>query len=484
MELSTHLEENIRTAESLLPIGRSFDLISRQMLLGRTRAYFLGINGFCQTDLLQQIFSDLQNPLYMTDDAVRDIQAYLRARIGYVQVRLVSSWEEILRQVLSGPSVLLIDGFERAILLDVRSYPARGISEPDSEQVTRGPRDGFVETLLFNTNLIRRRIRSPKLTFSLHTLGTDSQTDVALAYMEGLADEILLQKLRDALASLKVSSLTMGAKSLEELLVQKRWFNPLPSLHKTERPDVACSCLMEGHILILVDNTPVVLLLPSTVFQFTQSPDDYYFSPVVGSYFRLVRFGCILVSLLLLPIFLLLTAYYPAFTEKYGLLTSGPMPKGQLLFYVLAVEFLLDLFKYSAAHSSSRFSGSLSIIGGLIIGDIAIQLRWASLEVLFYAAVTLLTTLTLSSVEFGDGLRIYRIFLILTTALLGLPGFLGGLCLILLSVCTTPTFGGMSYLWPLFPFNKKALGRLLLRCPTPEAQPSSVWNREPKEPDP
>lgn len=475
--LSVSLEENVEYLKTLLPIGTSFDLVYRHLYLGDTPAYWLGVNGFCRTEILQQIFSDLQNPLYVKDGQVEDIVRYMNSKIGYAQVTLSDSWTDILRNVLSGPSVLFIHGFAQAILIDVRTYPTRSIAEPDAEKSTRGARDGFVETLLFNANLIRRRVRSPELTFAIHSLGTESKTDVAVAYLGHCVNKELLHTLTQTLQNLNITSLTMGAKSLEELLVKKHWWNPLPSIQLTERPDVACSYLLEGHILIIVDNSPAVLILPGTIFQFTQSPEDYNKSPLVGSYFRLMRLACIPVSLLLMPLFLLLTAYFPEFTQKWQLLHTENLTAARLLVYVLAVEFILDLFKYSASVSSSHFSGSLSIVGGLIISDIAVSLNWASIEVLFYAAVTLLASLSISSVEFSDALRVYRILLVLVTGFFGLPGFLIGVTLVSLSVFTTPTFGGLSYFWPLFPFNGKALRTLLFRSPTYKAQPSKVWDR-------
>ena len=359
----------------------------------------------------------------------------------------------------------------------MRTYPTRGMAEPDLEKVTRGSRDGFVETLLLNANLIRRRVRSPRLCFSMHSVGTESRTDVAIAYLENTVNKELLDKISRTIDSLQVTSLTMGAKSLDELILPKRWWNPLPSIQITERPDVACSYLEEGHILLLVDNSPVVLILPCTIFQFTQSPEDYYNSPSVGTYFRLIRFLCIPVSLLLMPLFLLLTAFFPDFSQRWGLLSTENLAPERIFFYVLAVEFILDLFKYSSSLSSGKFSGSLSVVGGLIIGDIAVSLNWVSVEVLFYGAITLLTSLSISGKEFSDALRLYRIFLVFLTGFFGLPGFLSGLALVLLSAVTTPTFGGFSYFWPLFPFNRKALGRLLFRSPTPKAQPTRIWSR-------
>lgn len=476
MNLSKDLEENIKYLKENLPLEISFDLMSRALKLGQTDAFFLGVNGFCKTEILQQIFSDLQNPLYTLSDNVEDIANYLNSKIGYAQASLTDSWDAVFRNVLSGPAALFIDGFSQAILIDVRAYPTRGMSEPDLEKVTKGSRDGFVETLLLNANLIRRRVRSTHLCFAMHGVGTESHTDVAIAYLSDRADPSLLKKLSETIDSLQVTSLTMGSRSLEELLLPRRWWNPLPNIQATERPDVACSYLMEGHILVLVDNSPIVLIFPCTVFQFTQSPEDYYNSPSVGTYFRLVRFLCIPVSFLLMPLFLLLATSFQDFSLGHELLSEATPPH-QIFLYVLVVEFLLDLFKYSSALSSGKFSGSLSLISGLIIGDIAVSLHWASVEVLFYAAVTLLASLSINGTDFANGLRLYRIFLILSTGFFDLPGFLAGLVLILLSICTTPTFGGFSYLWPLFPFNREALGRLLFRSPTPKAQPPAVWNR-------
>lgn len=478
MKVSTSIDENITQIHSIFPIKTSFDFITRDLLLGDTRAYWIGINGFCKTELLQRIFSDLQSPSYMENPVIEDIERYMNSKIGYAQVSLMDDWDAIMKEVLSGPTVLFIDGFAKAILLDVRDYPTRGIEEPDVEKVTRGSRDGFVETMLFNTNLIRRRIRSPKLTFEVHSLGAESKTDVAISYLEGYINIDVLEELRKAFKNLHVTSLTLGSKSLEELLVKKRWFNPLPCIQVTERPDVACSYLMEGHILLIVDNSPAVIILPCTIFQFTQSPEDYYKNPLIGNYFRLVRFGCIFASLLLMPCFLLTAAYFPEFIDKWHMVSSADLPVSTIIFYVLVVEFILDLFKYSTSLSSSKYAGSLSIVGGLIIGDIAINLNWASMEVLFYAAITLLTSLALSSIEFSDAIRIYRVFLILTTGFMGLWGFIGGLVIISLSVITTPTFAGMSYFWPLCPFDWQALRNLLFRFPTSKAQPSKVWKRK------
>lgn len=476
MQLSTHLDENIKTLHQIFPFDKSFDLISKDLLLGKTKAVWIGVNGLCEASLLQELFSDLQNPLFTRNRTISNIETYMNAKVGYYQTQLTDNWNDIIKNVLSGPSALFIDGFSQVMIIDTRTYPTRSMQEPDTERVTRGAKDGFVETLLTNTSLIRRRIRNPKLTFEMKAVGTDSKTDVAIGYIGGKVDEDLLKQTKDKLDSLKVTSLTMGTKSLDELLVKRKWLNPLPSFYLTERPDVACSYLLEGHMVLIIDNSPTVIVLPCTIFEFTQSPEDYYKSPAVGNYLRLVRLICIFLSLLLLPVFLLLGAYYPDLPGWTVITTEKVDPK-KLFMYVLFIEFGLDLFKYSSSHAASGFSNSMGIIGGLIISDTAIQLKWASVEVIFYGALTMLLTLSLPSIEFGEAIRIYRIALVIFTGFGGLWGFGIGLILILISIITTPTFAKKSYFWPLIPFNWDALKTLLFRYPTAKAQPSKIWNK-------
>lgn len=465
MNLSPSLSKNIQQLNTLFSIEKSFDFIHRNLSLGETKAYWLGINGFCKSEIMLKIFSDLQNIQFTKDQHIDDLALYMEAKIGYVQAEQVDNFDSIIKNVLSGASVLLVDGFQTAVILDSRSYPARGVEEPDSERVSRGSRDGFVETLVFNTALIRRRIRNPKLTFEIHTVGSDSKTDVAISYIDGAVDEVLLNQLRDKISSLDISALTMGAQSLEELLIKKKWWRPLPQVHFTERPDVACSFLLEGYLIVLVDNSPTTMIFPCNIFQFTQHPDDYYLNPSVGSYFRFMRFGCILLALLLMPVFLLLGMHSELLPGEWQFLTSDKLTPTRLFVHVLVIELGLNLFQYSTALAPSVYSNSLGLIGGLLIGQIAVDLKWLSIESLFYGAATLFATISISSKEFIDALRLYRLFLILATGFFDFYGFFIGLFLVVLSVATTKGFGDRSYFWPLFPFDWQALKTLLFRCP-------------------
>ena len=173
---------------------------------------------------------------------------------------------QIIDNVLSGPTVMIIDGFEDAIVMDLRTYPARNTGEPDKEKVTRGSRDGFVETIVFNTALIRRRIRDPRLTFEMLSVGSRSKTDVAIGYIEGLEDENLLKQIKRRVDQLEVEALNMSQESLIEGLIKHRLFNPFPKVKFTERPDVASAQILEGDIVILVDNSPSVMIIPCLLY--------------------------------------------------------------------------------------------------------------------------------------------------------------------------------------------------------------------------
>lgn len=470
MNLSASLDTNIRQLHRLFPIGKSYDIITRELYAGKTRCYFIGINGFCDNEMLLKILTDLQNQQIPKNQDSSSLSRFMAAKIGYVQTEAARDYDTVVKEVLSGASALFLDGFSSAIILDTRSYPARGIEEPDAERVTRGAKDGFVETLVFNTCLIRRRIRNPKLTFSVKTVGRDSKTDVAIAYVDGLADQKLLDKLTKAIESLPISALTMGAKSLEELLIPKSRLHPLPQIRFTERPDVACSFLLEGYILVLVDNSPTAMVFPCNLFQFTQNPDDYYQNSSIGNYFRVMRFICIFLSIFLMPLFLLLGIHNVSLPGGFQIVSGTDHTAFQMCLYVLIIELGLDLFNYSSSLAPGGYSHSLGLIGGLLIGQIAVDLHWLSIEALFYGAATMLASICISSKELSDALRLYRLFLILLTALFDVGGFIGATVLILLSIGTTKTFSGNSYLWPLIPLDPAALHTLLVRCPTPDAQ--------------
>lgn len=479
-KLSAHLTQNKKLFQELLPIGKSFDIITRDITLGSTSCYFLAINGMCDLQTIQWLFADIEATNFQAGAKnASSLPQYVKDQFFYAQIAFSDSPKEMLDNLLCGPSLLILDGYEQGLIIDTRQYPSRGVEEPDTERVIQGAKDGFTETLLTNCNLIRRRLRYPGLTFSLSKIGTLSNTDVAIAYLEKQCDSKLVKELQNKLNSLQTATLTMGIHSLQELLIKKSMLHPMPSAFLTARPDVACSYLAEGYILLMVDTSPFALVLPCHLFQFLQNPEDYYKSPPVGTYTRFVRLLCLLLSLFLMPTFLLFClepGWLPSFLQGLIPETLHPMA---IFIYVLFVELGLDLFKYASAHSANAYSGAFAIIGGLLLSDMAISLQWTNEEVIFYGAATLLASLGITSVELADAIKLYRLFLILVTGLfafLHLPGvgYLLGVVLTLISIITTPVFSRNKYLWPLYPLHPKALGRLLFRYPTNKIQPQPL----------
>ncbi len=480
--LSPILQENIHFFHSVLPLDKSFDYLTREISLGSVPCYFIAINGLCDLKVVQDLFKDFHASDFQKKAKENSsvLPQFVKDQFFYAQITFSSSPKEMISALLGGPCLLLIDGFSQGLIIDAREYPVRGTEEPETEKVIQGAKDGFTENLLTNCNLIRRRLRSESLIFHLQKIGSLSQTDTSLVYLEGYCDAGLVEEVQKKLSLLDTSALTMGMQSLKELLLKKSFFHPMPNAFLTQRPDVACSYLAEGYLLLLADNSPFACVLPCNIFQFTQTPEDYYKSPLVGTYTRFVRLICLFISLFLMPLFLLFCQnphWLPAVLQPA--IPAGV--NGAALFvYILFVELGLDLFKYASAHSADAFSGALAIVGGLLLGDMAVTLHWTNEEVIFYGAATMLSSLGISSIELSDAVKMYRLFLILLTGFFPKYGFFAGLFLIFLSVITTPAFPKKSYFWPLFPFHPDALKTLLFRYPTFKAQPEKKTLRQKK----
>lgn len=464
MNLEKSLEENKKLLGSILPIGQSFDVIGRDFTIGQRDAYLVFVDGFAKDDILLFLMKNLQNN--GVDSDLASLKVLLANRIPYIETDIVVKAEDVATAVLSGAAALVADGLEGALILDVRQYPVRNPDESDSERVTHGAKDGLVETLIFNTALIRRRIRDPQLVFELTQIGTRSKTDAAIAYIGDLADKTLLNNIRQRLRQIDIPALPMGEKNLEETLLKKHWFNPLPQLRITERPDTAAAHLLEGHILLLVDTAPAAIILPTTLFSFTQYPEEYYQTPLTGTYTRILRFLAIPLVVLLTPVWLLLAenqANLPQFLQFIGAKEPSSL---SLFLQLLLLELGLDFLRLSSLQVPKNLGATLSIIGGLIIGDFAVQVGVFVPETIFYMALVAILSYCIPNAEFASALRMFRLFLLILSGLLGVWGFAIGIVILIVLTCTTKTFpGAPNYLWPLIPFQWNALKHILFRSP-------------------
>ena len=459
--INKDFKETINTINKELRVDKSFDLIYRTFKIDDKKASLYFIDGFAKDDILQklmQYFMDMSN-----EDNIDNYYDFLKTKLPYIEVDVCDELEKLKLNVLSGVIALVIEGYEKIILIDARTYPMRSIEEPTKDKVFRGSKDGFVETLVSNTALIRRRIRDINLTFEIYTVGRISKTDVVVAYMNNKVDKKLLSNIKEKLNSIKVDSLSMNQESLAECLYKGKWFNPFPKFQYTERPDTSASAIMEGHIVILVDNSPSAMIIPVSFFDILEEADDYYFPPITGTYFRFTRVIVTLVALFLTPVYLLFAYGYvdtPKWLEFIIIKDTINVP---ILAQLLILEVAIDGMKLAAVNTPDMLNTPLSIIIGVVLGDAAVSSGWFNNEIMLYMAFVAFANFTHGSFELGYALKFLRIFLLLTTSIFGLWGFIGGVIIILLLVAFNKTVSNESYIYPLIPFNGKKLINIFIR---------------------
>lgn len=463
--LTASFDENVAMLDRLLRVNESFDLIRRPMRVGNTRLMLYYADGFVQTASMQKLMMHLLTVQDFGDGSPGAAQRFAEENTPTVEVDVTGSADALILGVLSGCCAFLAEGFgENALVIDLRTYPARQASEPENDRVMRGSRDGFVETLLFNTAMIRRRIRDTALTVRYLNAGTSTRTDMALVYMEGRADGDYVAELSEKLRNLNTQSLVLGHQSVAESLIRQGWWNPFPKIRMTERPDTAAASLLEGSVILLCDNSPEAMIFPTTIFHFLEETDDFYFPPLTGSYLRILRMLVFAATVVLTPLWYLLLrhpAWIPASLSVIVPQEPGALP---IFAQLILVEFALDGLKLAALNTPNMLSNSLSVVGGLLLGDFAVTVGWLSPDVILYMAFVGIANFTQSSYVLGYAFKYMRILLLVLTALLDVWGFAAGCVLNLVLVAANKTVNGKrAYLYPLIPFNAHALGRLLLR---------------------
>ncbi len=461
---STSIDEKIRFFDDALRISESFDTVRRDIIACNVRCSFYFVDGLTKDEVMLRIM-DLFMKLKQFDTAsLSSLKDFYDTYIPYVEVESAQSEQHVITGVLSGMTAMVADGIPGVILIDCRTYPVRGIEEPENDKVLRGARVGFVETLVFNAALIRRHIRDPKLTMKIKTVGTSSKTDIVLCYLDGKADKKLLENIEKKLDEINVPALSLSSESLAECLIKTRWYNPFPKIRYTERPDAASASIMEGSIIVLCDNSPSAMILPTCIFDFLQETDDYYFPPLTGTYLRFVRCSVFFLTVFLSPLWYLLIThdeYIPQWLDFIRIEELSGLP---VIVQLFLLEFAVDGLKLAALNTPSVLAGSFSIIGGLILGDFAVKVGWFVPETILYTAFVSIANFAQPSYELGYAFKFMRLILLLLTALFEIWGFIAGVILTIVLICTNKTVQGQrNYLYPLVPFNKKALTRLLIR---------------------
>ena len=455
--LTGHFELDVRTLDALLGVERCFDMIARDLVAGGRRCRLYVVDGYGDDAVLERMIG-FWLALPSTADAA-DAQTF-------IDVNAEADLRQTATAVFLGKTLLLAEGYGECILIDAKSYPSRGVEEPSSGKVLRGAHDGFIETLVQNAALLRRRIRTPQLTLEGHKISEKSRADVVLCYLEDKVDRALLARVRAKLAAIDANSISMSQESIaESMMDQRQWFNPFPRVRYTERPDAATASIMEGSIIVLVDNSPAAMILPTRFFDFVQEANDFYFPPLDGSYLRILRVVVFLLTLFITPVWYLLVQDPDLPNSALGFLAVTSEYEVPILAQLLLTEFIVDLLKLASLNTPSVFSNSFSMIGALVLGDFAVQAHWLVPEVLAYMAFVAIANFAQPSYELGYAFKLLRLVLLVSSAALGWVGLaLGTLLIIVLLVTTRPIAGG-HYMYPIYPFNWHALRALLIRRP-------------------
>ena len=463
--LSGNFDADIQKLDGILRINESFDMIKRELIVAENKAVMYYIDGFIKAESMQKLLMSFSSVKEFGSGRDDDAHRLIKTSVPGVEVDVTASLDSIVLAVMSGCTAFLCEGFgKNAVVIDMRTYPARSTEEPENDRVMRGSRDGFVETLIFNTAMIRRRIRDPRLTFKYLNAGRESRTDIALCYMADRADMKYVKSLTKKIEQLDTNSLILGHQSIAESLIHDRWYNPFPKIRSTERPDAASAMLLEGSVILLCDNSPEAMIFPTSIFDFLQETDDFYFPPLTGSYLRVLRHVIFWMTVFLTPVWYLLLRHEAILPDWLAFIVPKAPGELPILVQLFLTEFALDGLKLASLNTPNMLSNSLSVVGGLLLGDFAVTVGWLSPDVILYMAFVAIANFTQSNYELGYAFKYMRMLTLILTALFDLAGFIAGIVITLILVATNRTVNGeRNYLYPLIPFNGKAMARLLFR---------------------
>ncbi|QDW73912.1 spore germination protein [Lachnospiraceae bacterium KGMB03038] len=437
-------EANADYLNQVLPIKESFDLIQRDMLIGGRMASFYFIDGFTKDEVMLKIMDSFFK--VKEEEMPPDATQFSRMFVPYVEVDVLGDFDQVLKNILSGVTCLFIDGYEACIAIDCRTYPMRSVEEPDKDKSLRGSRDGFVETVVFNTAMLRRRIRDPHLIMEMKEVGDSSRTDVTICYMKDRVDKELLKRIEERIDSIKTGDLRMNQQSLAECLFHRKWYNPFPKFKFTERPDTAAACILEGKVAILVDNSPSALILPTSVYDMIEEANDYYFPTLTRAYLKIARALINFMTIFLTPVFLLFMQNLNWLPEIFAFVAVKDTVNIPLIFQLLMLEIAIDGLRLAALNTPSMLSTPLSVIAGLVMGEFSVKSGWFNAEVMLYMAFVAVANYTQPNFELGYALKFMRLQLLILTAVFNWAGFAIGCGIVVISLCFNKTLSGKNYL--------------------------------------
>lgn len=456
-------EKRIQELKQKLYVDQNFDVVSKAMLVQNIHMTLFFVDGFAKDEILEKMMEFLLKADIKETVEKDSVQVFCDRFISYLEVDVKADMKDLMTAVLSGSIVLMVEGYEEGIVIDARTYPVRSMEEPQDDKVLRGSRDGFVETLIFNTALIRRRIRDSHLRMEYTSVGSISKSDIVLCYMDGLIDEDMLKDVRRMLSEIQVEALTMAHESIAEALVPHKYLNPFPKVRYTERPDTASSNILEGKLILMIDNSPSVLILPTSFFDFIQEAQDYYLPPITGSYLRIIRILVFFITLLVTPVWFYLNLNPTLCPDWFRFTLIKDQGNVPIIVQLLLLEFGIDALKMASLNTPNSLGSTFSIIGALILGEFAINAGWLAPEIILYMAFVALADFTQPSFELGYAIKFMRIMILILTAISPRFGFWIGIIAMLCIMISNKTVTKTSYFYPLFPFNGKDFKMIFAR---------------------
>lgn len=391
--------------------------------------------------------------------------ALAQTTIAVSEIQILTTLEECVDKILSGETLLLIESCNKAIMLSSRGWPMRGVQEPSAETLIRGARDGFNETMKVNITLIRRRIRDPKLKVKYKQVGKRSKTDIAVIYIEDLVNKTVLETVEKRIKNIEIDAV-LESSYIEEM-IEDDSYSLFPQIENTERPDAAASALLEGRVVIAVDNTPSVLIAPAIFVSFMQSSEDYYERWLPACATRLLRYIALPIVMLLPALYVAVAQYHPNLLPTqlalYLAASRANVPFPPYL-EALIMELVIELVREASSRITTPVGSTIGLVGGLVIGQSSVQAGLISPLAVIVVALTAIASFTIPSYNFSATLRLIRFAFILLAATFGLFGISIGLSILIIHLCTLKSCG-IPYMTPFTSFveNKRDLKDTLVR---------------------
>lgn len=368
--------------------------------------------------------------------------------LGISDMTTFDTVEEAADAMFTGDVILFVDGFDKALKIPDKGYPAMMVQEPASEKVIRGSREGFVDSIKVNTALIRKRLRTPKLKVKEARVGTRSNTNVDLVYMEDLVYPSLLEEVERRIGKYEIDGVLDSG--VIEQLSEEKWYSPFPQFQTTQRPDRAAMAVLEGRIVVLVDNSPTGLILPADYNSFIKTSDDYYNRWEIASFGRLIRYIASFFAMTIPGLYLAVTNFHTQILPTTLLLSFAAAREGvpfPAVVEVLLMEIAFELLREAGVRLPGAMGNTIGIVGGLIIGQAAVEANIVSPIVVIVVAFTALCSFAIPNEEFATAFRLLKFGFIALCAWLGFYGFLYGLLLLLVHLSHLKSFG-IPYLMP------------------------------------